>query len=233
MVAIRKGSLIDGTNMQVLIPNYYKDCESTWGIPMYAVHREDLHTQLRLLATQKDGPGRPCNVQLRSKAVEYVSRRTWLPIDRPWLDVINMPALGRREWQSHNCNRRGSGGRSHCCRRWDSFESGEARHWRRVRPCWRYWLGVYAVAGAERRLSFGPRDRAHDSRLVHEILHGSWGYRRLGVVPLSKVRRVVPSWISDNMLTTWKFSNEVQNFLYLSRDFDTSHVGEGMDAPSY
>lgn len=27
------------------------------------------------------------------------------------------------------------------------------------------------------------------------------------------------------------FSNEVQNFLYLSREFDTSHVGEGMVDP--
>ena len=25
------------------------------------------------------------------------------------------------------------------------------------------------------------------------------------------------------------FSNEVQNFLYLSRDFDTSRIGEGMN----
>lgn len=78
MVAIRKGSLIDGTNMQVLIPNYYKDCESTWGLPMYAVHRVDLHNQLRLLATQKQGPGYPCDIQVRSKVIEYVSKRARL-----------------------------------------------------------------------------------------------------------------------------------------------------------
>ena len=80
MVAIRKGSLIDGTNMQVLVPNYYKDCESTWGMPMYAVHRVDLHTQLRLLATQKEGPGRPCDVQVRCKVIDYVSKRARLRI---------------------------------------------------------------------------------------------------------------------------------------------------------
>jgi salicylate hydroxylase len=73
MVAIRKGSLIDGTNMNVLIPSYYKDCESTYGSPMYAVHREDLHNQLRLLATQKEGMGRPCDIQVRSKVILYVS----------------------------------------------------------------------------------------------------------------------------------------------------------------
>ncbi|KAK7698843.1 hypothetical protein SLS64_012196 [Diaporthe eres] len=71
MVAIRNSSLIDGTNMEILVPKYYKDCESTWGVPMYAVHRVDLHTQLRQLATGKDGPGRPCDVQVRSKVVEY------------------------------------------------------------------------------------------------------------------------------------------------------------------
>ena len=74
MVAIRNGSLIDGTNMQVLVPSYYKDFESTWGVPMYAVHREDLHAQLKLLATRKEGPGRPCDVHVRSKAVEYVNK---------------------------------------------------------------------------------------------------------------------------------------------------------------
>ncbi|KKY30997.1 putative salicylate hydroxylase [Diaporthe ampelina] len=71
MVAIRKGSLVDGTNMEVLVPNYYKDCESTWGLPMYAVHRVDLHTQLRQLATEEEGPGRPCEVLVRSKVVDY------------------------------------------------------------------------------------------------------------------------------------------------------------------
>lgn len=32
-------------------------------------------------------------------------------------------------------------------------------------------------------------------------------------------------------LLTLMFSNEVQNFLYLSRDFDTSRVGEGKVEP--
>ena len=76
---------------------------------------------------------------------------------------------------------------------------------------------MYAVAGAERGVPFRSRDRAHDSRLDHEVLHGSRGRRWLGVVPLSKVRRVVPSQIPGNRLTIWEFSNEVQNFLYLSR----------------
>lgn len=96
MVAIRKGSLIDGTNMEVLVPNYYKDCESTWGLPMYAVHRVDLHTQLRQLATQKDGPGRPCDVLVRSKVVDYVSSRVLGEVT--YADVQN---LGRRKWKGN------------------------------------------------------------------------------------------------------------------------------------
>lgn len=38
---------------------------------MYAVHRVDLHTQLRQLATQAKGPGRPCDVRVLSKVVDY------------------------------------------------------------------------------------------------------------------------------------------------------------------
>lgn len=96
MVAIRKGSLIDGTNMEVLVPNYYKDCESTWGLPMYAVHRVDLHTQLRQLATQKEGPGRPCDVLVRSKVVDYVSDRAFEVGTN-----ANVHEIGRREWESN------------------------------------------------------------------------------------------------------------------------------------
>lgn len=64
-------SLVDGTNMQTLVPTYYKDCETTWGLPMYAVHRVDLHNQLRQLATQAEGLGRPCKVRVLAKVVDY------------------------------------------------------------------------------------------------------------------------------------------------------------------
>lgn len=71
MVVLRGMSLIDGTNMKTLVPTYYKDCESSWGMPMYAVHRVDLHSQLRQLATQVEGEGRPCDVRLRAKVIDY------------------------------------------------------------------------------------------------------------------------------------------------------------------
>ena len=102
MVAIRKTSLVDGTNMQILVPSYYNDCDSTWGLPLYSVHRQDLHTQLKLLATRKEGPGRPCDVQVRSKIVEYVSKRARdCRIGRDW-DTTNPHAPGRRERPSHD-----------------------------------------------------------------------------------------------------------------------------------
>jgi salicylate hydroxylase len=80
MVAMSKGSLIDGTNMRVLVPDYYKDCELRWGLPVYAAHREDLHSQLKLLATQEEGPGYPCDVRVRSKVIDYVSKIDSIPI---------------------------------------------------------------------------------------------------------------------------------------------------------
>ena len=91
---------------------------------------------------------------------------------------------------------------------------------------------MYAVAGAEGGVPLGSRDRAHDPRFVHEVLHSSRRRCWIGVVSLSKVRRVVHSQVHGNLLTLLEFSNEVQNFLYLSREFDTSHVGEGMDEPT-
>jgi salicylate hydroxylase len=75
MVPVRKASLINGSTMKVLSPNWTKDSEATWGFPMLAVHREDLHSQLRTLATQQDGEGRPCEIRAKSKVVDYVRER--------------------------------------------------------------------------------------------------------------------------------------------------------------
>ena len=74
MVAISTGSLFNGTTMEVLMPNYLQNIEETYGTPLYSVHRVDLHNQLRLLATQKDGPGYPVDIQVRAKSVDYISK---------------------------------------------------------------------------------------------------------------------------------------------------------------
>jgi salicylate hydroxylase len=67
--------------MQMISPNHYSDCETTWGVPMYSVHRVDLHNQLRILATMKEGIGRPCDILVRSKVVGYVSNRALFRIE--------------------------------------------------------------------------------------------------------------------------------------------------------
>lgn len=73
MVAISTGGLFNGTTMEVVIPNYFQNVEETYGIPLYSVHRVDLHNQLRLIATQQDEPGHPVDIQVRAKVVDYVS----------------------------------------------------------------------------------------------------------------------------------------------------------------
>lgn len=73
MVAIKTGSILNGSDMQMIVPDYYMNIEEKYGSPIYAVHRVDLHDQLYALATGEDGPGQPCKLHLRAKVVEYVS----------------------------------------------------------------------------------------------------------------------------------------------------------------
>jgi len=189
MVVLRGMSLIDGTNMQSLVPTYYKDCESTWGLPMYAVHRSDLHTQLRQLATQAEGPGRPCEVCVLAKVVDY--------------DAANGKV---------------------------TTADGEI-------------LQAHLVVAA---------DGVHSSAVKHVL--GDNEIVQAGDTGWACMRWLVPKseFLSDpqtaHMIqdsTTRYFSaaegdaglvwypcrnNELQNFLYLSRNFDTSHIGEDFQA---
>lgn len=77
MTVLRGVRRIDGTSMQTIVSTPYDDYEAKWGHPIYSVHRIDLHTQLRHLATtagtDEDGgaKGRPCEVRVRAKVVDY------------------------------------------------------------------------------------------------------------------------------------------------------------------
>lgn len=73
MTVLRGVRRIDGTSMQTIKSTPYDDYEAKWGHPIYSVHRVDLHTQLRDLATTgKEGvEGRPCEVRVRAKVVDY------------------------------------------------------------------------------------------------------------------------------------------------------------------
>ncbi|ROV97046.1 hypothetical protein VSDG_04192 [Cytospora chrysosperma] len=188
MVAIRKGSLIDGTNMQVLVPNYYKDCESTWGLPMYAVHREDLHNQLRLLATREEGPGSPCDVRVRSKVVDYDAENGKVTtVDGEVLQADLVVAA-------------------------DGVHSAAVKH----------VLGDGVIEAGDTGWAcmrwLVPRDEfLADPETAHMIQDSSTRYFTAAGGAAGLV------WYPCR-------NNEVQNFLYLSREFDTSHVGEDFRA---
>jgi len=47
---------------------------STFGAPWFLAHRVDLHDELKRLATQTEGEGKPVMVHLKSEVSEYVSR---------------------------------------------------------------------------------------------------------------------------------------------------------------
>lgn len=44
-----------------------------YGSPWYFAHRVDLHEELKRLATEENGQGKPAEVHLRSEVVKYVS----------------------------------------------------------------------------------------------------------------------------------------------------------------
>ena len=73
MVAIKTGSILNGTSMEMVVPNYYANIEENYGLPIYSVHRVDLHDQLKALAIGENGPGLPCKLQVRAEVVDYVS----------------------------------------------------------------------------------------------------------------------------------------------------------------
>jgi len=47
--------------------------EPTFGAPWFLAHRVDLHEELKRLATQTDGEGKPAVVHLKSEVTKYVS----------------------------------------------------------------------------------------------------------------------------------------------------------------
>ncbi|TPX07424.1 uncharacterized protein E0L32_002106 [Thyridium curvatum] len=71
MVGIKTGSILNGTSMQMVVPNYYVHIEENYGAPIYSVHRVDLHDQLKALATGESGSGQPCKLHVRAPVVDY------------------------------------------------------------------------------------------------------------------------------------------------------------------
>lgn len=46
--------------------------ESTYSAPWFLAHRVDLHNELKLLATQDEGPGEPAIIHLSAEVTEIV-----------------------------------------------------------------------------------------------------------------------------------------------------------------
>lgn len=73
MVAIKNRTILNGSDMQMVVPNYWVDIQENYGHPIYSAHRVDLHDQLKALATEEDGLGQPCELHVRAPVVEYVN----------------------------------------------------------------------------------------------------------------------------------------------------------------
>lgn len=73
MVAIKTARVLNGMDMETMVPDYFANIKEKYGSPIYAVHRVDLHNQLKALATGTDGPGQPCKLHVRATVVDYVS----------------------------------------------------------------------------------------------------------------------------------------------------------------
>jgi salicylate hydroxylase len=63
---------VDGRTLEKLDENDEAYVEPTFGAPWYFAHRVDFHEELRLLATQEEGAGKPALVHLSSKVTSYV-----------------------------------------------------------------------------------------------------------------------------------------------------------------
>ena len=115
MVAIKTGSILNGSTMQMMVPNYYANIEEKYGVPVYSVHRVDLHEQLKALAAGEDGPGLPCKLHIRAAVVDCVSctltsQNCSYPAGNFWLCK-----LGCRQCKSSPCRRHSqAGGPDHC-----------------------------------------------------------------------------------------------------------------------
>ncbi|OXV05236.1 hypothetical protein Egran_06996 [Elaphomyces granulatus] len=67
----RGRQVIRADNLQAVTEMDFDGYLSKYGAPLYLANRVDLHNELKLLATQEEGPGSPAEVFLCSDVVEY------------------------------------------------------------------------------------------------------------------------------------------------------------------
>ncbi|KAK6594928.1 FAD binding domain-containing protein [Botrytis cinerea] len=177
LVALSKANIWDGMAMKVVVDGYYANTEEKYGIPLYAAHRVDLHSQLREIATKKDGEGIPVDLVVKAKTVGYVSISGYvLYFGLKWVHSTAVEhVLGANKVQS--------GDTGWSCMRW--------------------------LVPTEDLLS-----DPETSDLVDESVQRFFA-------PASGVGGFV--WYPCR-------DNEVQNFLYLSKAFNSSHATESFRA---
>jgi salicylate hydroxylase len=64
---------LSGKTLDVLLESDMQRNAELYGGPLFLAHRVDLHQELKLMATDPNGPGIPAEVHVKSEVVEYVS----------------------------------------------------------------------------------------------------------------------------------------------------------------
>lgn len=71
MVEARRHMFISGTSLDTLTRVQYPDFAGLYGGPWLLAHRVDLHSELRRVATDPNGLGKPVDIVLRAEVVDY------------------------------------------------------------------------------------------------------------------------------------------------------------------
>ncbi|KAL4922099.1 hypothetical protein BDW62DRAFT_217923 [Aspergillus aurantiobrunneus] len=71
MVTARRHMLASGITLETLAAVKYPDFTELYGGPWFLAHRVDLHSELRQMATDPTGMGRPVEIVLRAEVVDY------------------------------------------------------------------------------------------------------------------------------------------------------------------
>ncbi|KAH8597191.1 2-polyprenyl-6-methoxyphenol hydroxylase [Bisporella sp. PMI_857] len=78
LVEARRGIFAKGDTLSTFSELGYEDLEKRYGAKFYYAHRVDLHAELKLLATQEEGGGKPARIESGRRATNYVAENGWV-----------------------------------------------------------------------------------------------------------------------------------------------------------
>lgn len=207
--------------MEVIIPNYFQNIEEKYGVPLYSVHRVDLHNQLKMLATQKDGLGYPADIHVRAKVVDYV--RKWPHLSQLWNTDIPQDTVQGKVILADNKVLQAdlivAADGLHSTAVGHVLDNEETPASNTGWACLRWLVPTEELLSDSETASL-----VEDS--VQRYYMGAPGAGFLVWYPCRKSVISLP-FRACLLLTELKLSNEIQNFLYLSQAFDSSHAKEG------